>query len=68
MRARLLQLCFSLCNLVDYGLPGSSALGDSPGKNTGVGGPCPSPGGLSNPGIKLAPLTSPTLADGLFDH
>ena len=33
--------------------PGSSIDGYSPGKNTGVGLPFPSPGGLPDPGIKL---------------
>ena len=31
------QLCPILCNPVDCSPPGSSVLGDSPGKNTGVG-------------------------------
>ena len=31
------QLCQILCDLMDCSLPGSSVLGDSPGKNTGVG-------------------------------
>ena len=30
------QSCLTLCNLMDCSLPGSSVLGDSPGKNTGV--------------------------------
>ena len=29
--------CLTLCNPMDCTLPGSSVLGDSPGKNTGVG-------------------------------
>ena len=29
--------CLTLCNPMDYSLPGSSVHGDSPGKNTGVG-------------------------------
>ena len=37
MRAKSLQLCLTLCNLMDYSPPGSSVHGDSPGKNTGVG-------------------------------
>ena len=37
---------------MDGSLPGSSVHGDSPGKNPGVGLPCPSPGDLSNPGIE----------------
>ena len=31
------QSCSTLCDLVDCGPPGSSVLGDSPGKTTGVG-------------------------------
>ena len=30
------QLCLTLCNLMDYSLPGSSVHRDSPGKNPGV--------------------------------
>ena len=31
------QLCLALCDPVDCSPPGSSVLGDSPGKNTRVG-------------------------------
>ena len=31
------QSCLTLCDPVDYSLPGSSVHRDSPGKNTGVG-------------------------------
>ena len=31
------QLCPTLCDPIDCSLPGSSILGDSPGKSTGVG-------------------------------
>ena len=31
------QLCLALYDPMDYGTPGSSVHGDSPGKNTGVG-------------------------------
>ena len=31
------QSCLTLCNFMDCSLPGSSVLGDSPGKNTVVG-------------------------------
>ena len=47
--------CPTLCNPMDCSLPGSSVLGDSPGKNTGVGchallqGIFPTQG--SNPGL-----------------
>ena len=32
----VIQLCLTLCNLMDYSLPGSSVHRDSPGKNPGV--------------------------------
>jgi len=31
------QSCPTLCNMINYSLPGSSIHEDSPGKNTGVG-------------------------------
>ena len=31
------QSCLTLCEPLDYSLPGSTLHGDSPGKNTGVG-------------------------------
>ena len=37
-RAKLLQSCLTLCDLVDYSPPGSSVHGDSPGKDTEVSG------------------------------
>ena len=37
VRACLLPLCLTLCDPMDYSLPGSSVHKDSPGKNTGVG-------------------------------
>ena len=49
------QSCLTLCNLMDYSLPGSSVHGDYPGKNTEVGchalfqGIFPTQG--SNPGL-----------------
>ena len=43
--------------------PGSSVHGDTPGKNTGVGLPCPPPGDLPNPGIK--PRSPALQADSL---
>ena len=36
MHAKLLQLCPTLCNSMDYSPPGSSVHGNFPGKNTGV--------------------------------
>ena len=32
------QLCLTLCDPMEYSLPDCSVYGDSPGKNTGVGG------------------------------
>ena len=37
MHAQSLKSCWTLCNLMDCRLPGSSVHGDSPGKNTGLG-------------------------------
>ena len=31
------QFCLTLCEAMDYSLPGYPINGDSPGKNTGVG-------------------------------
>ena len=64
MHAKSLQSCLTLCDPMDCSLPGSSAHGDSPGKNTRVSCQCPSPGDLSDPGIKPVSLTSPVLASG----
>ena len=59
------QLCQILCDLMDCSLPGSSVLGDSPGKNTGVGCHALLLGLFliqrSNPC-----LLSPALTDGFF--
>ena len=41
--AKSLQLCSTLCNPIDSSPPGSPCPWDSPGKNTGVGVPLPSP-------------------------
>ena len=35
--AKLLQLCWTLCNPMNHSPPGSSVHGDTPGKNIGVG-------------------------------
>ena len=52
-----------MCNPMDCNLSGSSVHGDSPGKNTGVGLPCPPPGDLPDPGMELA---SPELVGRFF--
>ena len=46
------QLCPTLCDPMDCSPTGSSARGDSPGKNTGVGHHFPSPGDVPNPVIQ----------------
>ena len=51
------QSCPTLCDSMDCTPQGSSAYGDSSGKNTGAM-PFPSPGNLPNPGIEPR---SPTL-------
>ena len=49
--------CPTLCDSMDCSPPGSSVLGDSPDKNTGVG--CHAPlQGFPDPGIKPVSLTS----------
>ena len=37
MHAKLLQLCLTVCNLMNCSQTGSSVHEDSPGRNTGVG-------------------------------
>ena len=47
------QLCQTLCNPMDCSLPGFFLHGDSPGKNTGYGLPCPLPEDLPDQGFNL---------------
>ena len=44
------QLCLTLCDPMDPAR--LLCLWDSPGKNTGVGLPCPPPGNFFDPGIQ----------------
>ena len=69
MHAKSLQSCQTLCNPMDWSLPGSFCPCDSPGRNTGVGChallqliflTCPSPGN------EQASLKSPALVGGFF--
>ena len=46
------QLCLVLCDRMDYSPPGSSVLGNSPGKNTGVGFHALLQGIVSTQGLK----------------
>ena len=53
------QSCPNFCDPMDYSLPDSSALGDSPGKDIGVGCHTLSQGDPPHPGIKSrSPLPS----------
>ena len=65
MHAKPLQLCLTLCDPMDYGPPGSSVYGDSPGKNTGVGCHTLHQGIFLTQGSKLR-LMSPALAGGFY--
>ena len=58
------QSCPTLCDPMDCSLPGFSVHGDSPGKDTRVGLPCPPPGDLPNPGIE--PRSPSLRADSLL--
>ena len=62
--AKLLQLCPTLCDLIDCSLPGSSVHGDSPGKNTRVGCHALPSGDRPNPGTetKSAALQADSLS------
>ena len=64
--AQSLQSYLTFCNPKDHGPPGSSVHGIFPSKDTGSRLPCPHPGDLPDPGIKLVSLESPALqADSL---
>ena len=65
MHPKLLQLCLTLCDPMDYNLSGSSVHGFSR-QEYWSRLPCPPPRDLPNPGIKPEPLKSPALqADSL---
>ena len=63
MCAKSLQLCLTLFDPVDRSLLVLLSMGFS-WQEYWSGLPCPSPGALSNPGIKLMSLTSPALEAG----
>ena len=63
--AQLLQLCLTLCNLMDCNPPGSSVHGISQ-EEYWNGLRFPSPGDLPNPGIEPASFMSPALAGRFF--
>ena len=62
---KLFQLCLTLCDLVDYGLPGSSVHGILQARIL-EWLPCLPPGDFPNPGIELKSPGSPALASGFF--
>ena len=66
MRARSLQLCPTLCDLMDciaHQAPLSMGFSS---QQYWSGLPGPPPGHLPNPGIELVPLMSPALASRFF--
>ena len=65
MWSRHAQSCLTLCDPMDYSPPGSSVHGILQATIQSEL-PCPPPGDLPDPGIELAPLISPALADGFF--
>ena len=65
MHAKLLQSCPTLCSPVDCSPPGSLSMGFSR-QEYWSGLPCPPPGDLPNPGIKLKSLMSPALGGRFF--
>ena len=62
------QLCPTLCDPMDCSPPGSSLLGNFPGKNTGGNYHflTQESEDLPNSGIKSVSLASPSLAGGFF--
>ena len=56
--AQSLQSCLTLCNPMDWSLPGSMGL---PRQEYWSGLPCPLPGDLPNPEIKSTSIASPAL-------
>ena len=65
MRAKLLQLCLTLCNTVDCSFPAPLSMGFS--RQVSWGGlPCSPPGDLPDPRIEPASPPSPVLAGGFF--
>ena len=66
VHAKLLQLCQTLCDLMDCSPPGLLCLWDSLDKNTGVGCSAILWGDLPDPRIEPVSLMSPALACGFF--
>ena len=60
------QLCLTLCNPIDYSLPGSSAHRIFSRQEYWNGLPFPTLGDVPDPEIEPASLMSPALAGGFF--
>ena len=65
LRAETFQSCLTLCSPKNCSPPGSSVQGILQARILG-GWPCPPPGDLLNPGIKLMSLMFPILAGSFF--
>ena len=65
MHAKSLQLCPTLCDLMDRSQPGSSVRGILQAR-IGHGLPCPPPGDLPHPGIESTSLMSPAFVGRFF--
>ena len=63
VHGKSLQSYPTLCDTMDYSLPGSSVHGDSPGKNTGVGCYALLQGIFPTQGSNLHLITFPALTD-----
>ena len=68
VHAKALQLCLTLCDPMDCKPTRLLRPWDSPGKNTGLGLPCPPPGDLPDPRIEPMSLPSPALPGRFFYH
>ena len=65
VHAKSLQLCPTLCDLMNYSLQAPLSMGFSR-QEYWSGLLCPLPGDLLNPGIEPTSLMSPALADRFF--
>ena len=60
------QSCLTVCDAMDYTLPGASIHGIFQAKNTGVGCHFLLQGHVPNPGIEPTSVVSPALAGGFL--
>ena len=65
VHAKSLQLCLTVCDLMDNSPPGSSVCGSLQARILEWGA-VPPPGDPPNAGIKRMPLTSPAVAGEFF--